>query len=50
MQKYTPTLSAGAADPTGLLPEFLSELEAAGINEVMAANQTQLDAFLAQKN
>ena len=50
MQKYTPTLSAGAADPTVLLPEFLSELEAAGINEVMAANQTQLDAFLAQKN
>ena len=50
MQKYTPTLSAGAADPAVLLPEFLSELEAAGINEVMAANQTQLDAFLAQKN
>jgi putative aldouronate transport system substrate-binding protein len=48
MEKYTPTLNAGASDPSVLLPEFLAELDAAGMQEVMAANQTQLDAFIAQ--
>lgn len=49
MEKYIPTLSAGAADPSVLLPEFLKELESAGINEVIAENQRQLDAFIANK-
>ena len=31
------------------LPQFLSDLEAAGINEVIEANQEQLDAWLAEQ-
>lgn len=50
MEKYLPTLNAGAVDPSTLLPEFFSELEAAGLAEVIAANQAQLDEFLALKN
>lgn len=50
MQKYLPTLSAGAADPSTLLPEFYAELEAAGLSKVIAANQAQLDEFIALKN
>jgi hypothetical protein len=32
-----------------LLDEFNEALEAAGINDVIAANQEQLDAFLANQ-
>lgn len=49
ISQYTPTISAGAADPATYLPQFLADLEAAGIDEVIAANQAQLDAWLAAK-
>lgn len=49
MEKYIPMLNAGAVNPAKVLPEFLAELEAAGINEVIAANQEQFDQFLANK-
>ena len=37
---------SGAVDPEAVLPEFLSKLEAAGINEFVAAAQAQLDAYM----
>ncbi len=49
MDQYVATINAGAVDPAVSLPEFLRALESAGINEVIAANQQQLDAFIAQK-
>ncbi|WP_162613091.1 ABC transporter substrate-binding protein [Lachnoclostridium sp. An169] len=50
VEKYSPSINAGAVDPAGLLPEFLSELEAAGMNDVIAACQEQLDAFIAENS
>jgi putative aldouronate transport system substrate-binding protein len=36
-------------DPAENLPKFIEELEAAGINEIIAEKQKQLDEFLAGK-
>ena len=36
-------------DPAENLPKFIAELEAAGINEIIAEKQKQLDEFLAGK-
>ena len=36
-------------DPEELLPQFLEALDDAGIDDVIAAKQEQLDAFLAEK-
>lgn len=47
INQYTPTLSAGAADPSTYLPQFLQDLETAGINDVIAENQRQFDAWRA---
>lgn len=47
--EYLPRLQAGqVADVDTYLEQFLNALEAAGYNEIVAANQAQLDAFLAQ--
>lgn len=44
-----PMLNAGQiADADAAIAELVSALEAAGINDVIAANQKQLDAYLAQ--
>ncbi len=40
--KYYPSLMTGSVDPDQQLPKFLSELKAAGIDEVQAELQTQL--------
>ena len=50
IQEYLPRLQNGmceSEDATlALVDEFVERLEAAGINEVIAANQEQLDAYL----
>lgn len=47
IETYHSQLTWGIVDVDSVLPQFLSELEAAGINDVIAANQEQLDAWLA---
>lgn len=51
--QYLPTLQnglCGSEEATGAyIDEFVAALENAGINDVIAANQEQLDAFLAAK-
>ena len=47
--QYAPSLNAGALDPEKALPEFISALKDAGIDDVIAENQKQLDDFLEQK-
>jgi putative aldouronate transport system substrate-binding protein len=49
LQTYQAQLCYGTVDVDTVLPQFLSDLEAAGINDVIAANQEQLDAWLAQQ-
>ena len=44
--EYAFNLMSGAVDPATALPEFLAKLEAAGINEFVAAAQEQLQAYL----
>ncbi len=47
ISQYQPILTYGTVDAETVLPEFLSALEAAGINDVISDNQSQLDAWLA---
>ncbi|MGN1026413.1 MAG: ABC transporter substrate-binding protein [Faecousia sp.] len=47
ISEVVPVLSNGAADPATLLPDFLSRLENAGINTIIAEKQAQLDAWKA---
>ena len=49
VSQYNGALSSGSGDPEELLPQFLEALDDAGINDVIAAKQEQLDAFLAAK-
>lgn len=49
VQTYNPQLMCGVVDVDSVLPQFISELEAAGINDVIAGNQEQLDAWLAKQ-
>jgi len=46
--EYTPILNAGSGDVDTLLPEFLAELDAAGVDTVIAEMQAQYDAWLAE--
>ncbi len=45
--QYFKVLTYGDVDPNEFLPQFLSALEAAGINDVMAEYQAQADAWVA---
>lgn len=45
ISEMIPVLSNGAAAPAGLLPQFLSRLENAGIDTIIAEKQAQLDAW-----
>ena len=51
IQEYLPRLQNGMCDSEeatlDLIDEFVGRLETAGINDVIAANQEQLDAYLA---
>lgn len=49
ISSYHTALRWGAMDPAENLPKFISELEAAGMNEVIAEKQRQLDEYLASK-
>ena len=49
IEQYAPVISAGAVDPETSLAEFNAALEAAGIDDIIAANQEQLDAWLAEQ-
>ena len=48
ISQYNGALSSGSGDPEELLPQFLEALDDAGINDVIAAKQEQLDAWLAE--
>ena len=47
--QYSGIIAAGAQDPAETLPKFLEDLNAAGIDKVIAEKQTQLDAWLAEQ-
>lgn len=47
--KYVPALETGSVDPEETVPEFIAELKDAGIDEVIAEKQKQLDEFMASK-
>ena len=49
VEKYALALESGSVDVDKLLPEFIAELKAAGVDEVVQEVQRQLDEFLAQK-
>lgn len=50
ISEYNTALRWGmAGDPAEVIPQFLADLESAGINEVIAEKQAQLDEFLATK-
>lgn len=47
-QKYFNALLCGAVDPDEVIPQAIEELKAAGLDEVIAEEQAQLDAFLTE--
>ena len=47
--QYAPALECGTVDPEEMIPQFVSALEDAGMNEIIAENQAQLDAWLASR-
>ena len=47
--QYFKPLTYGDVNPDEVLPQFLAELEAAGINDIIAEYQTQVDAWLTSK-
>ncbi len=49
VKQYSGALKSGSGDPEELIPQLLEALDDAGINDVIAAKQEQLDAFLANK-
>lgn len=48
VKQYSGSLNSGSADPEVYIPEFLSALEDAGINEVIAAKQEQFDKWMSE--
>ena len=44
--QYAPSLNAGAVDPEKALPDFIAALKDAGIDNIIAENQRQFDAWL----
>jgi putative aldouronate transport system substrate-binding protein len=48
LQQYQRVLETGSVDPKQLLPEFISQLKAAGIDRVIEQKQAQLDAWAAE--
>jgi putative aldouronate transport system substrate-binding protein len=47
--QYIGAINTGALDPDNIIPKFLEDQKAAGMEKVIAAKQTQLDAFVAAK-
>ena len=48
-RQYMPGLETGKADPAVALPKFTEKLKAAGLDDVLAEMQKQVDAFVAKK-
>ena len=46
LAEYLPSLETGSVDPDKVMPEFLEKLKSAGIDEVIADNQSQFDQWL----
>ncbi|NBJ92610.1 ABC transporter substrate-binding protein [Parablautia muri] len=46
--KYDNALMVGSLDPETTIPQFITELESAGANTIIAEKQKQLDAWLAE--
>ena len=49
-RQYDAALETGSVDVDNVLPEYLSRMEAAGLDKVIRAKQEQLNAYLASKN
>jgi Maltose-binding periplasmic proteins/domains len=49
INQYTPSLNCGALDPNKALPEFISDLKDAGMDKIIAEQQSQFNAWLASK-
>ena len=49
INQYAPALECGIVDPDEMIPQFLEALEEAGIDKVIAENQSQLDEWLANQ-
>ena len=49
IETYRAQLDWGTVDVDAVLPQFISELEAAGMNDVIEANQEQLNTWLEQQ-
>lgn len=47
IKTYRTALECGAVDPDEMLPKFIEALETAGINEIIAKNQENLNAWMA---
>ncbi|MBQ4265534.1 MAG: ABC transporter substrate-binding protein [Clostridia bacterium] len=48
-EQYIYEMQTGTSDPAEVVPQLKEELEAVGLNEVIAEIQAQLDAFMAAK-
>ena len=47
--KYHNALIGGQLDPSTTIPEFVAELEKAGIDKIIAEKQRQMDEWAANK-
>lgn len=47
--QYAPSLACGIIEVETILPEFIEALNTAGMDQIIAENQTQLNAWLAQQ-
>ena len=49
ISQYVPGLLCGELDPDQYIPILLADMEAAGINDIVADAQTQIDAWIAEQ-
>ena len=49
MDKYFKALISGSVDPESTIEQAEAEMEAAGLNDIIAEKQTQLDSYLAEQ-
>ncbi len=49
IEQYARSFNSGALDPEKALPEFIDALKAAGMDQIIAEQQSQLDAWAAEK-
>ncbi len=49
VEKYAYALESGSVDVDTVLPQFIAEMKAAGVDDVVAEAQSQLDTYMASK-